>query len=359
MKKIFLMAPVIKTAMVLFALVFLFPLSARSEIRAGSFEVNPFAGYNFFESRQNLENDFVLGGRVGFNFTKNFGIEAVGEYIGTGVDDKTTPWAKEGQFTSPIDDVDITFYHLDLVYHFLPEGNFNPFVAAGYGYAHYSPEINSRDMAIINFGLGAKYWLKKDVALRFDLRDHVVYDETIHNIEATIGIVFAFGGKEKPEPAPVARFETKPEANVGESIVILAAEPNVEEKVKVAVVEPKTIILAFEDVHFDFDKSILTPEAQVILKRSIQRIKDNPDAKIRIAGYTSASGSEEYNQKLSERRAKAVYDYLTNEELVPSEKLATIGYGERSPAMYEPIPKNLYSSEAKTNMRVLFEVVAK
>ena len=76
-------------------------------------------------------------------------------------------------------------------------------------------------------------------------------------------------------------------------------EPRVEEKVSM-ITEPKIIILAFEDIHFDFDKSTLTPEAQTILKRNVQMLKDNPKAKVRIAGYTSASGTEVYNQKLSE-----------------------------------------------------------
>ncbi|MGD0280692.1 MAG: OmpA family protein, partial [Smithella sp.] len=83
-----------------------------------------------------------------------------------------------------------------------------------------------------------------------------------------------------------------------EKAVILASEPKVEEKVMAAAAEPKTIVLAFEDIHFDFDKSTLTPEAQTILKRNIQILKDNPNAHVRIAGYTSASGTEEYNQKL-------------------------------------------------------------
>jgi outer membrane protein OmpA-like peptidoglycan-associated protein len=153
----------------------------------------------------------------------------------------------------------------------------------------------------------------------------------------------------------------QPPPRVEERVIILASEPKVEEKVVALASEPKekVIVLAFEDVHFDFDKSTLTKEAQVILKKSIQRLKDNSKAKIRIAGYTSASGTKEYNQKLSERRAKAVYDYLTKEGLVPPERLTTIGYGETRPAMYEPIPENIYSTEAKANMRVLFEIIVK
>ncbi|MBN1661966.1 MAG: outer membrane beta-barrel domain-containing protein [Deltaproteobacteria bacterium] len=353
-----------RTTLIVISLVFLIPLSARSEIRAGSFEVSPFAGYNFFESRQNLEDSFVFGGRFGYNFTKNFGAEIAGEYIRSGVDDKAEPWTKEGQFTSPIDNVDIILYHLDLLYHFMPEEKFNPFIVAGYGFANYDPEkINDHDMAFVSFGLGAKYWLSDNFALRLDLRDNMVFDETIHNLEATVGIVFAFGGKKKPAPTPtpVARYEPKPAPKAEAPIIILASEPVVEEKVAAVISEPKTkapvVILAFEDVHFDFDKSTLTKDAQAILKKSIRRLKDNPKAKVRIAGYTSASGTKEYNQELSERRAKAVYDYLTSEGLIPAERLTRIGYGQTRPAMYEPIPENVYSKAAKANMRVLFEVI--
>ena len=142
-----------------------------------------------------------------------------------------------------------------------------------------------------------------------------------------------------------------------EKFVIVAAEPIVEEQVVAAAAEPKIIVLAFEDVHFDFDKSTLTPEAQTILKRNIQLLKDNPKAKVRIAGYTSASGTDAYNQALSERRAKAVQEYLINEGVITPDRLSTIGYGEANPAMYEAAPKELYSKAAKANMRVLFEII--
>jgi outer membrane protein OmpA-like peptidoglycan-associated protein len=142
-------------------------------------------------------------------------------------------------------------------------------------------------------------------------------------------------------------------------LIILASEPKVEEKVSILASEPKekVIILAFEDIHFDFDKAILTEEAKVILKRNIQVLKANPKVKVRIAGYTSASGSESYNQKLSERRANAVEDYLIKEGIITPDRLSTIGYGKTSPAEYEAAPKDLYSEAAKANMKVLFEII--
>ena len=163
----------------------------------------------------------------------------------------------------------------------------------------------------------------------------------------------------QPPPRATAPPPPPPQPRVEEKVIILASEPKVEEKVVALASEPKekVIILALEDMHFEFDKAILTKEAQVILKRNIQILKANPKAKVRIAGYTSASGTESYNQRLSERRANAVKEYLTKEGVIAPDRLSIIGYGETRPAMYEAAPKDLYSAAAKANMRVLFEII--
>jgi len=338
--------------------------SGRSGIRAKSFEVSPFVGYNFFENRQNLKDCPVYGGRFGFNFTKHFGIEGTVEFINSSVYDKSRTGAKEGQYRSPMDKVDLTFYHFDAVYHFMPDSKLTPFIVAGLGGAHYSPKISNHDMSTFNLGIGTKYWVTDHIALRLDLRDNLVtevfpFRKSYHNIHASAGIVFAFGGKSKSASSTaVVKYEPKP---AEKAIVVVSdlPEPQVEERVRVLASEPKIVILAFEDVHFDLNKSTLTEEAKTVLKRSIQILKSNPKSKVRIAGYTSASGTEEYNQSLSERRANAVAEYLVNEGVIIADRLSTIGYGETEPAEYEAAPKELYSKAAKANMRVLFQIVVK
>jgi OOP family OmpA-OmpF porin len=364
------MKSIYRAALIVAAFVFLLPLSARSEIKGGSFEVNPFVGYNFFQGSQNLNNAPVFGGRLGYNFTRYFGIEAAGEYISTRVDNEAKTDYTEGQFGYPMDRVNLTFYHIDAVLHIIPDGKFNPFIVAGYGGTHYNPSMSNsnHDMPAFNVGVGAKYWLTEHIALRADVQDYMVteiFQETYHNIRATVGLVFAFGGKSKSAPAAVAKDEpiAEPapepvaEQKVEEKVVIVAPEPKVEEKVMVAATEPNIIVLTFEDIHFNFDKSTLTPLAKRLLKKNIQLLKDNPGTKVRIAGYTSASGTEAYNQKLSERRANAVRKYLINEGIITRDRLSTIGYGESNPAVYEARPKDLYSKAAKANMRVLFEII--
>jgi outer membrane protein OmpA-like peptidoglycan-associated protein len=121
---------------------------------------------------------------------------------------------------------------------------------------------------------------------------------------------------------------------------------------------PDEKVLIFGDTHFDYDQSVLNPDAQAILAKNIQLLKENPDTRVRMAGYTSAKGSEEINQKLSEERANAVRDYLVKNGIAP-ERLTVIGYGRTKPAFYEASPKDVDTKEAKANMRVLFEVVVK
>jgi OOP family OmpA-OmpF porin len=337
--------------------------SGRFGIRAKSVEVSPLIGYHFFEDRQNLENSPVYGGRIGFNFSKHFGLEGTVELVNSGVLDKARTGAKEGQYRSPMDKVDLAFYHINAIYHFMPDRRLTPFIVAGLGGVRYSPKISNQDMSTFDFGVGTKYWLAEHFAIRLDLRDNFVtevfpFEQGYHNIHASAGIVFAFGGKSKSRPAQVVRVEP----GTDEKVVVLVSdvpEPKVEETVKVLATNPKIVILAFEDVHFDFNQSTLTEEAKRILKKSVQILKNNPESKIRIAGYTSASGTEEYNQGLSERRARAVEEFLVNEGVIMADRLSTIGYGEAKPAENEVAPKELYSNAAKANMRVLFEIVVK
>lgn len=133
------------------------------------------------------------------------------------------------------------------------------------------------------------------------------------------------------------------------------------------VADPKTVsktvvidkFVMLEDTNFEFDKATLSPKGKAMLDQNIQIMKDNPKLKVRIAGYTSAAGTEEYNQDLSERRADAVMGYMLDHGNISAERVDAIGYGETRPATYEPIPGDVQSRAAKSNMRVLFEIIVK
>lgn len=117
-------------------------------------------------------------------------------------------------------------------------------------------------------------------------------------------------------------------------------------------------VVAFGDTHFDYNQSTLTNDAKTLLDKDVQLLKENPKMKVRMAGYTSAQGTEESNQKLSEGRANAVRNYLIGKGIAPG-RVTIIGYGRTKPALYEVSPGDINTKEAKANMRVLFEVVVK
>ncbi|MCK5427423.1 MAG: OmpA family protein, partial [Thermodesulfovibrionia bacterium] len=122
------------------------------------------------------------------------------------------------------------------------------------------------------------------------------------------------------------------------------------------VKEVKVIVL--EDVHFEYNKATLTEEAKMILTSNIQLLRENPEITILIEGHSCAHGKEDYNLRLSERRATAVKEYLIAEGDITGDRMDTITYGESRLAMPEiPTLANRNSAEAKANRRVHFKVI--
>jgi peptidoglycan-associated lipoprotein len=86
----------------------------------------------------------------------------------------------------------------------------------------------------------------------------------------------------------------------------------------------------FEDVHFDFDRYSLRPEATRILDEAVKTLMSDRTLRITIEGHTCNIGTAEYNLALGERRANAVRDYLTSRG-VTADRLQTVSYGEERP----------------------------
>ncbi|UCF91990.1 MAG: OmpA family protein, partial [Desulfobacterales bacterium] len=95
------------------------------------------------------------------------------------------------------------------------------------------------------------------------------------------------------------------------------------------------------DVFFDFNSATLKPGAYAELDRVANVLNQYPETTIRIEGHTDQVGSEQYNQKLSERRAEAVRNALIQKGIDPA-RIAAIGMGECCPI----------SSDNATNRRV-------
>lgn len=107
-----------------------------------------------------------------------------------------------------------------------------------------------------------------------------------------------------------------------------------------------------ENIFFAFDKATLLPESKAELKKLNDIMNDYPMMKIEIAGHTDNVGSDEYNSKLSQERAKAVADYLLGEKTDPS-RIIFKGYGST-----KPVATNDSDAGRAMNRRVEFTILA-
>jgi OmpA-OmpF porin, OOP family len=106
---------------------------------------------------------------------------------------------------------------------------------------------------------------------------------------------------------------------------------------------PQKVVIDLRGVNFKFDRprkgetnigpSLKEPTADSlsILDQAVDTLKRYPEVRVMVAGYTDSRGTEAYNQKLSERRAKIVYDYLVAHGIDASRLDGPVGHGENDP----------------------------
>ena len=122
----------------------------------------------------------------------------------------------------------------------------------------------------------------------------------------------------KPAPAPMAAVAPTP---APAPVVVPVPVPQ-------KVVPQKVSFSA--DTLFAFDKSTLKPEGKSELDGFVKDLNGVSYESIKVTGHTDRIGSPQYNQKLSERRAKEVRDYLTSKD-IPANRIVVEGKGETQP----------------------------
>ncbi|MFZ6745849.1 outer membrane protein OmpA [Undibacterium sp. JH2W] len=142
------------------------------------------------------------------------------------------------------------------------------------------------------------------------------------------------------QPAPAVVVEpAKPEVKPEPPKVVAAPAPT-SEKVTFAA-----------DAFFDFDKAVLKPEAKVKLDDMASKLKSINLEVVIAVGHTDSVGSDEYNQKLSIRRAEAVKAYLVSKG-IEANRVYTEGKGKK-----QPVADNKTADGRAKNRRVEIEVV--
>lgn len=115
---------------------------------------------------------------------------------------------------------------------------------------------------------------------------------------------------------------------------------------------PPKAPVVFDSVYFDLNKSNINPMAAKALDRNGMLLKENPQIKVEIGGHTDASGSEKGNQKISEKRAQSVKNYLRDKFGIADDRMVIKGYGST-----KPIADNKTQEGRSKNRRVELKVL--
>ncbi|MEQ8425966.1 MAG: OmpA family protein, partial [Cyclobacteriaceae bacterium] len=111
--------------------------------------------------------------------------------------------------------------------------------------------------------------------------------------------------------------------------------------------------ISLDNIYFDFDKAELRPESKTQMDQVLQFLLDNPKVKVEFDGHTCSIGQADYNQKLSEDRALAVYQYLSDRG-ISKKRISSFGFGET-----KPLQSNESEELRQQNRRVEFVITDK
>ena len=224
-------------------------------------------------------------------------------------------------------------------YDFLPYSKFDPYVGAGIGVAHinYSKIAGAAGATLLDDDdtkfayqgiVGARYLIAPQWDLGAEYRYFGTLDPHVSTTGATVppgvnveapyrnhsimaNLTYHFGSPPPPPPpAPAPAVAQAP-----------AAPP----PAPPAKPAPSVYI-----VFFEFDKSNISAVSSQVLDRAIDDFHKSGSVKFLVQGYTDLSGSVEYNQKLSERRAEAVKKYLLAHS-VTTDQITTEWFGKSNP----------------------------
>ncbi|AOA71404.1 hypothetical protein B8X02_17080 [Stenotrophomonas rhizophila] len=337
-------------------------------------------------SAQDFDDRWYLTGSAGFNFQDSDRTTNDAPFVTLGLGKFISPnWSLDGElnYQNPNfdDNQDLNWSQygasVDLRRHFISEGRgWNPYLLMGLGYQKSEEEfsrLNDRpgDRKDGNFaakvGVGLQTTFEKRVAVRaevayrgdFDDKSIAAADESwFGDVLASVGVVIPLG------PPPVAAVVAPPP--VAPSCADLDDDgdgvnncddkcPNSQPGQTIGPDGcPVPVSIDLKGVNFDFDKSNLRPDAVAILSEATQILVRYPDIRVEVAGHTDLCGKDDYNQKLSERRATAVYNYLTQNGVAASRLAGPIGYGESRPL--EQTPQTFPACKSEKNRRTELNV---
>ncbi|KFN41444.1 OmpA family protein [Arenimonas oryziterrae] len=233
-------------------------------------------------------------------------------------------------------------------YHFVNEGrDWNPYIAAGLGAQRHrdgglNPILGSRVgtnlLGILGVGIQKKIGglsIRGEAGARFDMDDGGAgTDDHYTDAYAGIAALIPLGAAAAPVVTPDAPQQTCADMDDDGDGVNNCNDKCPGSSAGQAIGPdgcPVPLTIDLKGVNFDFDKDTLRPDAVAILDEAVSILAKYPQLRVEVAGHTDSVGAEQYNQGLSERRARVVYDYLTGHGIDSGRLVGPNGFGELKP----------------------------
>lgn len=325
-------------------------------VQAADWYIAPTIGMSFNDEDRLISTDeTVLAGiGIGRNIGESSSLEFAADYT-----DRNLGSGRVG-FT----DYDGSFSSLALtatLRHYFRQEGLRPYLLAGLGVSQHDadqPDGSDNDGWDPVFDVGggvtgkigsSNFSWRAELAYRSDFDDQSIRGEDNFGdiiIRGGLLIPFGSGGDSGPanteEVVPEATPETPAEPKAEEPTMADSDGDGVADANDKCPGTPagtpvgpdgceQAVVIDLRGVNFAFDKSDLTPESIAILDQAVEVLNRYPNLKVEVAGHTDAIGTDQYNQGLSERRAKVVYNYLTGKGIAADRLAGPNGYGEGKP----------------------------
>ena len=361
-------------------LFFLLTLSIYPQVAKDSWSLGFGVAYPRFMSISSLQTGAWAGiGNYGGyaelqrDFSEHVGLRLKGSYNYMKTESSTyTQWTN------------LAAVDLDMLYSFVPCEVISPYLAIGFGGIGFNNTNSPQkylDVTYIeyefNLGFGAEWHFSDNWSLTAEGIYHTSSTNKLDGYENPGEDKGLFGGNadtyitlglglqfyfSKGEPSPLCDLYEGIKTNqcpclslddIEALIVKHIPKEIVKKEVVEKPVEVKPTHWVLVGVNFEFNSAQLTAQSYPILFYAVQNLNDNPDIKVEIQGHTDNIGSNEYNMKLSQRRAETVRDYLVSKGIDPS-RLTVKGYGETM-----PIADNNTPEGRALNRRIEFKILNK
>jgi OOP family OmpA-OmpF porin len=342
------------TALVLLAAA---PLAAQ---RNPVFEAGVFGQFTKYDNFTKLDNGAGIGGRVGVFPCPGLELEYGGDFT-------PTKSSRVGTLTG-------WNHRLDLVYNHPLGDNTDLLLGGGFTGSSFRTdttknEYDSGGNALFGFRvrMNGDWWWRADAVMDFkDPSDQTPSGERTRTFGLRFGLSRLWGRKsatnwcsrspaEAPPPPPPAAVvrpapPPAPAPTPAPQPAPQPAPPPPPAPAPTPAPQPppaRPALMTLRGVLFDFDKATLTQVARDSLARAARYLKEHPDARVEVSGHTDTRGTDEYNQKLSERRANAVKAHLVSQGIAAN-RITTKGLGET-----EPVADNGTEQGRAQNRRVV------